>query len=114
MEGEPVKIEYIHYPLNEEITAIGGHYVITGENRVPAGDREVFYTVGYGVMDTTCCGTGGCGYATVHGYIVDWKGELNKEGLQVSILESIGDEALKQKLREELLQSEIVQQVNFL
>ena len=109
-----MKIEYVHHELNEEITSIGGHYVITREVRLPVEGREVFYTVGYGVADTTCCGTGGCGYATVHGYVVDWKKTKNNEGLEVTCLEPVRDGDLRSKLKNDILKSETVQQVNFL
>jgi hypothetical protein len=114
MDENRVKIEYVHHDLNEEITAIGGHYVTTKEIRLPVKEKVVFYTVGYGVMDTTCCGTGGCGYATVYGYIVDWKKKKNTDGLEVTILESLGDENLRTRLKNDILKSETVQQVNFL
>lgn len=105
---------YVHYPLNQEITAIGGHYVITKELRMPIAGREVLVTVGYGVMDTTCCGLGGCAYATVYGYIKDWKRERNDDGYDISRTESIGESSVKQQLTEQLLHQEAIQQVNYL
>ena len=33
--------DYTHHELNEEVTAIGGHYVLTKEVRLPFQDREV-------------------------------------------------------------------------
>lgn len=107
-------VEYVHYPLNEEITAIGGHYVITEEVTLDYEGRRVFYTVGYGVMDTTCCGTGGCGYATVYGDIADWKQSQNGEGLPVSKMHPIRDEREKREIRDKVNSRETVQQVNFL
>ena len=105
---------YVHNPLNEELTAIGGHCVITKEVRLPVNGREAFYTVGYGVMDTTCCGVGGCAYATVHGYITDWKGEKNDEGQWVSRMESITEPEFRKLIEAKIRESETVQQVNFL
>ncbi|MBU2514931.1 hypothetical protein KJ966_26725 [bacterium] len=107
-------LNYIHYALNEEITAIGGHYVITKESKIPLSGREVLVTVGYGVMDTTCCGTGGCGYATVYGFIEEWKSETNEDGLEVSKVTPIRDEQIRKSLKISILNSETVQQVNFL
>ena len=107
-------LNYIHYKLNEEVTAIGGYYVISKEIRLPVAEREALYTVGFGVMDTTCCGTGGCAYATVHGFIVEWKGSQNAEGLDVTRVESIKNEDLRKQLKEKIMKDEVVQQVNFL
>lgn len=106
--------EYIHYQLNEEVTAIGGHYVISKEVRLPVNDREVLYTVGYGVMDTTCCGTGGCAYATVHGFVEKWRYRENSEGFAITEVEPITDEQLRNQLRIKIMGIEVVQQVNFL
>ncbi len=106
--------KYVHYNLNEEITAIGGHYVISKELKIPVDDKAVLVTIGFGVMDTTCCGTGGCAYATVHGFIVDWKGNRNEEGYSVTSVESIEDNQLKEHLRAKLMEEETIQQVNFL
>jgi len=106
--------EYVHNLLNEEVIAIGGHYVVTKEIRFPTDGEDILYTIGYGVMDTTCCGTGGCAYATVHGFIVDWKGKQNREGLPVTIIQPIRDNQLKKELHEKILSEEIVQQVNFM
>ncbi len=113
MEGKHL-LNYVHYNLNEEITAIGGHYVITKELKMLINDREVLVTVGYGVMDTTCCGTGGCTYASVYGYIENWKDETNKDGLNVTQTTPIRDAQIQQELKTSILSSEQVQQVNFL
>lgn len=106
--------QYVHFGLNREIEAIGGHYAVTKELRLPVEEREVLITVGYGVMDTTCCGTGGCAYATVHGYIVDWQGKTNDKGFPITTFEPMKEEVLKSRLRKELMQTETIQQVNFI
>ena len=41
--------EYIHHDLNREVTAIGGHYVLTKEVRLPFEGREALYVVGYAI-----------------------------------------------------------------
>ncbi len=106
--------EYIHFGLNKEIKAIGGYYAVTKEIRLPVEEREVLVTVGYGIMDTTCCGSGGCSYATVHGYILSWKGKSNNEGFAVTTFEPIQGGALRSMLEKELTKTENVQQVNFM
>lgn len=107
-------LKYVHHQLDEEITAIGGHYVVNKEYKLPVADREALVTVGYGVMDTTCCGTGGCSYATVHGFIVEWQSEINADGLAVTKVEPIRDEEIRKTLKDSILNREQVQQVNFL
>lgn len=61
--------EYIHDKLDEEIDALAGHFVFEKEVRLPYQGKEVLYLVGYAVIDKSCCGPGGCGYALVPGYI---------------------------------------------
>jgi len=65
--------EYVHHPLDTEVNAIGGRYVFTDEFRVPFSGKELFYLIGYALFDSTCCGFGGCRYALVRGFIIDWK-----------------------------------------
>ena len=70
--GELVSMDFIHPLMNEQVLAIGGYYTIAKEEKLVYKDREVLYLVGYAVLDNSCCGPGGCGYAIVPGYIVDW------------------------------------------
>lgn len=108
-----MKKEYIHQRLNQEITAVSGHYVLIKEVRLPLQGREVLYVVGYAVIDTSCCGIGGCAYALVPGFILDWRYRKNKDGLAVSQVEPIHDEAIQKEVRWLIEKKETVQQVSF-
>ena len=108
-----MKQEYAHTELNQEITAIGGHYALVKEVRLPFRGREVLYLVGYGVFDTTCCGVGGSAYALVPGFILDWKYETNEDGLAVSQVEPIRAQVVQKEVRRLIKEKEIVQQVRF-
>jgi len=44
---------YVHHPLLQEIRAIAGHQVITGEIRLPYRNLEILYLTGYSVVDTS-------------------------------------------------------------
>jgi hypothetical protein len=65
------QMRYTHPVLFEEVTAIGGHYTFVKEGTLLSGDRRILYFVGLGSVDTSCCGTGGCIYAYVPGYIIE-------------------------------------------
>jgi hypothetical protein len=106
--------DYIHQPLNEEVTAIGGHYVLAKEVRLPFQGREILYLVGYAAFDTSCCGAGGVAYALVPGFILDWKGKRNADGLAISQVEPVHDNGVQEKLRALIEKEEMVQQVRFL
>ena len=82
-------MEFIHPVLNIEIEAIGGHYMITHEDKLSLFDNEILYFVGYAVTDRACCGVGGCGYAIVAGCIIDYKSGLTDDGRPISIIEPV-------------------------
>ena len=103
----------IHPVLNEEIRTISGHYILSRENRLPFNDRQVLYFIGCGVVDSCCCGTGGCAYALVPGYIRQWRYKLNAGNLSVTQVEPIRDKDDRHELRLLIKAKEGVQQVNF-
>ncbi len=113
MEDQSVLKDYIHPVLNEEIRTISGHYILSTENRLPFNDRQVLYFIGCAVVDSSCCGTGGCAYALVPGYIRQWKYKLNAVNLSVTQVEPIHDKADRQQLGLLIKEKERVQQVNF-
>lgn len=104
---------YVHRPLGETVEAIGGSYRLVREERLPFEGGEVLYLVGHALFDTTCCGVGGCGYALVQGVVVRWRAMTSADGLPMTEVEPIADEALRDRLRRTLLEREKVQQVTF-
>ncbi len=109
-----LEIEYIHQELNREVTAIGGAYVLVKEARLPFDGRELLYLVGHAAFDSTCCGTGGCAYALVPGFVLAWQSRTNEEGLAVSQVEPIQDRGVQEQVRRRIEGKEVVQQVRFL
>ncbi len=105
--------DYIHQELNREVTAIGGHYVLTKEVRLPFEGREILYIAGYAVVDNSCCGTGGMAFALVPGFILDWKSKTSDEGREISLVEPIHDEAAQREIRHLIERNEVVHQVRF-
>jgi hypothetical protein len=114
MEGQSGLIDHIHPVLNEEIRTISGHYILSKENRLPFNDRQVLYFISCAVVDASCCGTGGCTYARVPGYVRQWKYKLNRGNLAVTQVEPIRDEGEQQALRVLIKAKEGVQQVDFM
>jgi hypothetical protein len=108
-----VMAEFLHLPLNEEVTAIGGSYELVKEARLSFGEREVLYLVGHALFDTTCCGAGGCAYALVPGFVVRWKHGTSGDGLAVSQVEAVRDQAVQREVERIIRQQEPVHQVNF-
>jgi hypothetical protein len=106
--------EYVHQELDREITAIGGYYVLVKEVRLPFRGQEILYLVGHAAFETTCCGTGGCAYGLVPGFILDWKGRVDKDGLFVSRVEPIRDKSIQEQVRKAIEKREMVHQFRFL
>ena len=96
------------------MAAIGGHYVLVKEARLPLRGREVLYLVGHAAFDTTCCGAGGCAYALVPGFVRRWRSGVNGEGLAVSQVEPIHETDVQVQVRALIEREEVVQQVRFL
>lgn len=104
--------KYTH-ELNKEIKSISGWYELHKEGRIDHGGKEFLYVVGDAVVDSSCCGIGGCRYAVVPGSIVSWKSETNDDGLLTSVVEPVRDKNVKDQLREILIKKEDVSQVQF-
>ncbi len=104
---------YVHRELNQEIVAIGGHYQLVKEARLPFRGREVLYLVGHAAFETTCCGVGGCAYGLVPGFVVTWQGRVDEDGCAVSLVEPIRDQAIQEEVRRLIENKEIVHQVVF-
>ena len=106
--------EFSHPALNKHIQAIGGKYVLTKEDILRYEEQEILYLTGVAVFDTTCCGSGGCSYAVVPGYVKKWKYKKDPENNPVSIVEPISNDRIREKIKEMILKKETVYQVDFL
>ena len=105
--------DYLHPRLDEQVDAVSGHYTLTGEKRLAVADGEVLYFTGYAVVDTACCGPGGCGYALVAGKIIDYAYHHDDDGRPVSRVAPIDDPALQDAVRRRILAADHVSQVLF-
>jgi hypothetical protein len=104
---------YAHIQLNEEVPAIGGHYVLEKEVRLPYHGEEVLYVVGMGIVDNSCCAPTGCKYAIVPGFILDWHSGTNSDQLPVTEVQPIRDEQTRKEITALIKQVEFVQHVEF-
>jgi hypothetical protein len=104
--------DYTH-ELNKEIRSISGGYDFDEEGRIDFNGREVVYAAGNAVVDSACCGTYGCRFAYVPGYLVKWKYRTNLEGYPVSEVEPITDQPNREQLTKILQEKLGVTQVQF-
>lgn len=105
--------EFVHPLIGEAQEAISGHYKLIKEDRLPFAGGEVLYLLGYGVLDTSCCGEGGISYALVPGLIVRWKHRVQEDGLAVSEIEPITDPKQRQEIEATIKKTTGVIQVQF-
>ena len=106
-------MRYTHSPLGQEIRAAAGHYIIEKEEKLSFQGREVLFATGYMDVNSSCCGTGGCGFALVAGYILNWKRAVNEKGEPVSEVEPIKGVQAKEAVEKLVRKTNNVQQVNF-
>ncbi len=104
--------EYSH-ELGKEILSISGRYKLEKEEKIEHNGREILYVIGNAVIDSSCCGDGGCRYAVVPGFIVSWKSKTNEAGVQTSEVEPITEQILKERIRKIIEKNEWVNQVQF-
>ncbi|MBW2369008.1 MAG: hypothetical protein JRH15_14100 [Deltaproteobacteria bacterium] len=110
----PDVMDHIHRPLDEEVRFISGYYLLSEEIRLPHGEEVVLALLGHAVLDTACCGTTGCGYALVPGFVQKWKYKENSEGLAVSQVLPIRDDDLKKEIDKKIRKDNLLHQVIFL
>jgi hypothetical protein len=108
-----MKLDYAHLPLNEEVRGLSGFYIPCKEVRLKYDGREVLYIIGTSTVESACCGGGSCGYAIVPGFVVSWQKKKNKDGLPVSEVEPIDDDAVKQAIAKTIRDTENVRNIDF-
>ena len=101
-------MEYVHQELGKDVNALAGYYTPMNELRLEHDGKEVLCITGLGVIESSCCGTGGCAYAIVPGYIVNWKFKENEAGLPVSEVESVADKEARREISAILQERECV------
>ena len=105
-------MEYVHPILNEEISAIAGHYTLIREEILHHESGPVLYFIGYAQMDTSCCGFKGCGYAIVAGRVVSLRCAKTPDDRVVSQIAPI-EETLHQEIARVIREKQGVSQVHF-
>lgn len=105
--------QYTHFKLNHDIEAPSGYYTPEKEIRLNYDGREVLCIINHTVISSSCCGLADFISALVPGYILQWQVDKNKDGLPVSIVEPISDRLVQEKIRETILESEHVSEMEF-
>ena len=102
--------QYRHEPtLSQEF--VNGAYELGEVQRMRIDGHEIIYRLGSALLDNSCCGSYGCGYALVIGEAISSKQEGD---MTVSTVRQISaDDAIAENLRETLMKQEALGMVNF-
>ncbi len=105
---------YVHSEEGAETESIAGRYFIEKEVEVETEFGTALVAFGFAVVDTSCCGSGGCRFAQVAGIIVERNAGVAQDGRPYSVLERVRDESQQRRIREIIDASECHCQINFL
>jgi len=107
-------MEYIHQNTgtDSQVQTISGFYTIEDEKRLKYKNKDILCVIGIGVIDSSCCGVGGCRFALVPGYILQWK-KKGKSGDIVSEVDPVIDENERKEIHNILKKEEVITQINF-
>lgn len=102
--------QYRHEPtLRQEF--VNGAYELGEVRHLSIEGHEVIYRLGSALLDNSCCGNYGCGYALVIGEVL---GDVKDGEMTVSTVREISaDSAFAFGLREALMKQEALGMVNF-
>ena len=105
--------EYTHQALGTEVHSISGYYVPLHETRWQYKGKEVLYVTGAFMIDNSCCVRGGCMYAIVPGYVLNWEFKKSDGGMPISEVEPIADQQIKQEIATFLRDKECAGSIEF-
>jgi hypothetical protein len=92
--------EYIHPELNKRVDFFGGGYSFIEEGKFAYRGKEVLFSVGIANLEASCCGTWGCGFIKVPGYVLSWKMRVDERGPVLSEIERVEDQESQREIRE--------------
>lgn len=92
--------EYRHQSPGTDVRFISGHYTIAEELRIAHRGREFLAVVGIAAVGSSCCGTQGCRFINVPGYIIAWKDRLSSDRCPVTTVETVESEKDRTEIRE--------------
>ena len=105
--------DYTHLELDKEVETFAGYYAPRKELKLKHNGREVLCVIGQAVIESSCCGSGSFGYATVPGYLLAWKSRRNDEGLLVSEVEPLSEASSRRDIARLIEENECVTNIDF-
>ena len=93
--------------------SIAGEFALQSEHRLRVDGREVLFLVGVASVDSACCGTSGCRYALVPGFVAAFHSGKTDAGVPTSEVELIRAEADRRAVRRAIEERFTLNQVVF-
>ena len=106
-------LQYVHQELGEDVAALAGFYTPRKEVKLEYEDKLILYVVGQGTAEDSCGGSATWAYATVLGYLLAWRSEVNEAGAPVSEVEPIRDSNAKREIARIIRDTENIASVDF-
>jgi len=106
-------LEYVHLPEGSDAHSGHGVKAHWDERTVRHAGRDVLYLLTDAVVDTVCCGDRVFHYATVLGYVKEWRTRMTDSGQAVSLIEAVTEPAMQSEIEALLKQEDRGLQVTF-
>jgi len=106
-------VRYVHLPDGSDEHSGNGLKAHWCERVVGIGETEILYLLTDAVVDTVCCGDRTFHYATVLGYVSEWKATKDEHGLPVSTVETVIDPSQQDEIASLLKKDDSDLQVSF-
>jgi len=106
-------LEYVHLPEGSDAHSGHGVKAHWDERTVRHAGRDVLYLLTDAVVDTVCCGDRVFHYATVLGYVKEWRTRTTDSGQAVSLIEAVTEAATQDEIETLLKQEDRGLQVTF-
>lgn len=106
-------MDYVHLPQGSDAQAGHGITARWDERTMKYHGREVLYLLTDAVVDTVCCGDRVFRYATVVGYVLEWRKSKTGSGLDISSVDADLDDAAREGIEAMLRADDPELQVSF-
>lgn len=91
--------DYLHQEPGTEVRFISGYYNIVEEKRLPFEGRELLCVVGIAVVGSACCGTAGCRFLNIPGFILSWQNKMGAGNCMASEVEPVADPEAQKRIK---------------
>ena len=104
---------YIHQEIGKEIHSISATLTVFDEILLDYKGREVLCILSAGIIDNSCCGSGGCLLIEVPGILLSPETAKNETGQRISRVAPVEEEEEKKEISAKLTKRFPCSQIRF-